>query len=229
MAIMLSFMYSDVRCHIVHLSAASALPLIREIKSKGLPLSVETCPHYLTLQAEDIPDKETQFKCCPPIRDSNNQVRNLPSGEKLFLKNWCNSSIIASVGSTMASIEGWRYWHDCLWSFPMYGRSQATWLHGFHVSMGRNFFRSVWLAQYLWSYLLMKPIVKFFAKHFLFIHRAAGNLDRSKESRILYCWRFKIHEPRPCEAGWIEQIQRTDQRRLWWRFCHLGSWSRDIG
>jgi allantoinase len=62
------------RCHIVHLSSAAALPLIRAARADGLPVTVETCPHYLTLRAEDIPDGATQFKCCPPIRDEANRA-----------------------------------------------------------------------------------------------------------------------------------------------------------
>ncbi|CAH1240448.1 CAD [Branchiostoma lanceolatum] len=63
-----------VRCHIVHLSSAEALPIIRAAKQRGLPLTVETCHHYLTLCAEDIPDRATQFKCCPPVRERSNQA-----------------------------------------------------------------------------------------------------------------------------------------------------------
>jgi allantoinase len=61
------------RTHIVHLSAASALPLVAAAREEGLPLTVETCPHYLTLDAEHIPDGATQFKCCPPIREAANR------------------------------------------------------------------------------------------------------------------------------------------------------------
>jgi allantoinase len=61
------------RTHIVHLSAAAALPAIRAAKAEGLPLTVETCPHYLALLAEDVPDGDTSFKCCPPIRDEANR------------------------------------------------------------------------------------------------------------------------------------------------------------
>ncbi|XP_063610485.1 allantoinase-like [Penaeus indicus] len=64
---------TKVRCHIVHLSAGRALPMIRSAQSRGVPLSVETCHHYLTLKADDIPDNATQFKCCPPIREGDNQ------------------------------------------------------------------------------------------------------------------------------------------------------------
>jgi len=64
---------SKVPCHIVHLSAAEALPLIKAARAEGLPLSVETCHHYLNLTAEEIPARATQFKCCPPIRSSINQ------------------------------------------------------------------------------------------------------------------------------------------------------------
>ncbi|XP_023320245.1 allantoinase, mitochondrial [Eurytemora carolleeae] len=62
-----------VPCHIVHLSAASALPAIRKARKEGIPLTVETCHHYLNLNSETIPNNATQFKCCPPIREKSNQ------------------------------------------------------------------------------------------------------------------------------------------------------------
>jgi allantoinase len=62
------------RTHVVHLSSAESLPVIRAAKADGLPVTAETCPHYLTLRAEDVPDGGTQFKCCPPIRDDVNRA-----------------------------------------------------------------------------------------------------------------------------------------------------------
>ena len=62
------------RTHIVHLAAAEALPLIRAAKAEGLPVTAETCPHYLTLRDKDVPDGATQFKCCPPIRGEANRA-----------------------------------------------------------------------------------------------------------------------------------------------------------
>ena len=59
--------------HIVHLAAAEALPSIRAARADGLPLTVETCPHYLTFAAEEIPDGATLFKCAPPIRGRANR------------------------------------------------------------------------------------------------------------------------------------------------------------
>ncbi len=61
------------RTHIVHLSATGALGELRQARAEGLPLTVETCPHYLFFDAETIPDRATQFKCAPPIRDSDNR------------------------------------------------------------------------------------------------------------------------------------------------------------
>jgi allantoinase len=58
----------QTRAHIVHLSSASSLEIIRDAKRQGLPLTVETCPHYLTFAAEEIPDGATEYKCAPPIR-----------------------------------------------------------------------------------------------------------------------------------------------------------------
>jgi allantoinase len=59
--------------HIVHLSSAAALPAIRRARAAGLPLTVETCPHYLYFAAESIADGATRFKCAPPIRDAQNR------------------------------------------------------------------------------------------------------------------------------------------------------------
>jgi allantoinase len=59
--------------HVVHLSAASSLPALRAAKAEGLPITVETCPHYLCLEAESIPDGATLFKCAPPIRGRENR------------------------------------------------------------------------------------------------------------------------------------------------------------
>jgi len=66
---------TGARAHILHLSDADALPLIARARAEGVRLSVETCPHYLTLAAEEIPDGATQFKCCPPIREAENRDR----------------------------------------------------------------------------------------------------------------------------------------------------------
>jgi allantoinase len=62
------------RTHVVHVSAAEALPLIARAKAEGLPVTAETCPHYLTLCAEDVPSGATEFKCCPPIRPGANRA-----------------------------------------------------------------------------------------------------------------------------------------------------------
>ncbi|GAA2539004.1 allantoinase AllB [Winogradskya consettensis] len=64
---------AGARVHILHLSAATALPLIVAAKAEGLRVTAETCPHYLTLDAAEIPEGATEFKCCPPIRDSANR------------------------------------------------------------------------------------------------------------------------------------------------------------
>ena len=61
------------RVHIVHLSSAGALPILRAAKREGLPITAETCPHYLCLQAESVPTGDTTYKCAPPIRGKANQ------------------------------------------------------------------------------------------------------------------------------------------------------------
>jgi allantoinase len=61
------------RLHIVHLSTASALKELRDARAEGLPITVETCPHYLHFAAEEIGDGNTLLKCAPPIRSHMNQ------------------------------------------------------------------------------------------------------------------------------------------------------------
>ena len=61
------------RVHVVHLSSAAALDSIAAARHAGVQVTVETCPHYLALAAEDVPDAGTAFKCCPPIRDRANR------------------------------------------------------------------------------------------------------------------------------------------------------------
>jgi len=59
--------------HVVHLATADALPLLAAARAEGLPITVETCPHYLHFQAENIPDADTRFKCAPPIREAKHR------------------------------------------------------------------------------------------------------------------------------------------------------------
>ncbi|MBK7402596.1 MAG: allantoinase AllB [Myxococcales bacterium] len=63
------------RAHIVHLSSSDALETLAAARKEGLPITAETCPHYLTFAAEEIEDGETLFKCCPPIRERENRER----------------------------------------------------------------------------------------------------------------------------------------------------------
>jgi allantoinase len=66
---------TGARAHVLHLSAADAVPLLAEARRDGVGVTAETCPHYLALAAEDIPDGATEFKCCPPIRERANADR----------------------------------------------------------------------------------------------------------------------------------------------------------
>jgi allantoinase len=65
---------TGARVHVVHLADAGALPLLRQARADGVRITVETCPHYLTFAAEEIPDGDTTFKCCPPIRQQEHRA-----------------------------------------------------------------------------------------------------------------------------------------------------------
>ncbi|PWY69743.1 allantoinase [Aspergillus heteromorphus CBS 117.55] len=69
----LSHIAPNLPLHIVHLSAMEAIPLLRKARAEGIPITAETCFHYLSLAAEEIRDGDTRHKCCPPIRSQLNQ------------------------------------------------------------------------------------------------------------------------------------------------------------
>jgi allantoinase len=72
-----------VHVHVVHLSGRDAVSDLAAARRDGISVSAETCPHYLTFCAEEIPDRATEFKCAPPIRGAMHRDalwRGLQSG-----------------------------------------------------------------------------------------------------------------------------------------------------
>lgn len=65
--------WTGARAHILHLSSSDGLPMIASAKRDGVRITVETCPHYLVFDADEIAAGATQFKCCPPIREADNR------------------------------------------------------------------------------------------------------------------------------------------------------------
>src|SRR5213594_1087051 len=61
------------RAHVVHLSSSDAVAMIASARREAVRVTAETCPHYLTLTSEEIPDRATAFKCSPPIREASNR------------------------------------------------------------------------------------------------------------------------------------------------------------
>lgn len=76
--------------HIVHLANGDALPMLAKARASGLPITVETCPHYLHFDAESIPAGATAFKCAPPIRESRHRE---------LLWDGLRTGIIDAIGS----------------------------------------------------------------------------------------------------------------------------------
>lgn len=64
---------TGAHAHICHLSSSDALPMIDSARREGVHVTAESCPHYLSINAEDIPDGATTFKCSPPIRQEANR------------------------------------------------------------------------------------------------------------------------------------------------------------
>lgn len=71
-AVIAASLATGCRAHVVHLASGAAVDLVRAARARGVGISAETCPHYLALCAEDVPDGATVFKCAPPIRERAN-------------------------------------------------------------------------------------------------------------------------------------------------------------
>ncbi|MDN5918974.1 MAG: allantoinase AllB [Pseudonocardia sp.] len=65
--------WTGARAHVLHVSSSDALPMLATARRDGVRITAETCPHYLTLIAEEIADGATTHKCCPPIREASNR------------------------------------------------------------------------------------------------------------------------------------------------------------
>jgi allantoinase len=63
------------RVHIVHLSSSDSIAQLRQARARGIRVTVETCPHYLTFTSEEIAGGATEFKCAPPIRERENREK----------------------------------------------------------------------------------------------------------------------------------------------------------
>ncbi|RSN15954.1 allantoinase AllB [Nonomuraea sp. WAC 01424] len=64
---------TGARVHILHVSSAECLGVLEAAQADGVAVTAETCPHYLTLEAEQVPEGGTAYKCCPPIRSRANR------------------------------------------------------------------------------------------------------------------------------------------------------------
>lgn len=90
------------RTHLLHLSSAEALGELRKCRADEVDLTVETCPHYLLFNAEDVPDGATEFKCCPPIRGAGNREElwaGLAAGEIDFVVSDHSPSTVELKGA----------------------------------------------------------------------------------------------------------------------------------
>ncbi|QFY08296.1 allantoinase AllB [Nonomuraea phyllanthi] len=64
---------TGARVHVLHVSSAACLDVLERARQDGVAVTAETCPHYLTLAAEQVPEGATAYKCCPPIRSGANR------------------------------------------------------------------------------------------------------------------------------------------------------------
>lgn len=60
--------YLDTPIHVAHVSCRQAVELLAWAKGRGVPVTAETCPHYLLLTEDAVEDYDTAAKVNPPLR-----------------------------------------------------------------------------------------------------------------------------------------------------------------
>lgn len=97
------------RVHVVHVAAAECLPLLQAARAEGLPITAETCPHYLYFDLDSIPEADPLFKCAPPIRERANAealLQGLRSGVLDFVASDHSPSPLAMKRGGFATAWG---------------------------------------------------------------------------------------------------------------------------
>jgi allantoinase len=64
---------AGIRMEIRHLSCQEGLPLVAAAKAQGLDIVLETCPHYLVLDDDDLREQGGLAVINPPVRGSAHQ------------------------------------------------------------------------------------------------------------------------------------------------------------
>jgi len=91
-------------------SASDVIPLLREAKADRVPITAETCPHYLTFDAEQIPTGATEFKCAPPIRGNGNR-EDADDPEAHTLRREAETAEVADPAAARRPARSGRPWH----------------------------------------------------------------------------------------------------------------------
>jgi allantoinase len=106
---------TGARVHIVHLASGEALDLIESARREGLPVSAETCPHYLEFTTTDFEELGSLLKTAPVVKaaaDRDRLWRGLADGEISFAATdhaagqWPEEKHTASIWSDYGGVPG---------------------------------------------------------------------------------------------------------------------------
>jgi allantoinase len=92
------------RLHVVHVSTARGMDLIRDAQQKGHDVSGETCPHYLLYGEEDLDRLGGVAKCAPPFRTALD--REALWTAEMIVSDHSPSTLDLKAGADFTSIWG---------------------------------------------------------------------------------------------------------------------------
>ena len=98
------------RPHRAPVVGGGASPTIARAKAAGVPITAETCPHYLTFAADEIPDGATAFKCAPPIREAAHREALWDGLAQRRARSVATRSFAGAAGAEAAAATFTRAW-----------------------------------------------------------------------------------------------------------------------
>lgn len=63
--------YLNMPIHLAHISCKQSVDLIAWAKERGVPITAETCPHYLLFDDSALTSYDAQYKVSPPLRTAS--------------------------------------------------------------------------------------------------------------------------------------------------------------
>lgn len=106
---------TGARIHVVHVGSGEALDIISRARREGLPMTGETCPHFLEFTATDLEEQGPLLKTAPVVKSDTDRERlweGLRTGELEYVATdhaageWPREKTTGSIWTDYGGVPG---------------------------------------------------------------------------------------------------------------------------